>query len=118
MNHVWKKRGVRHVTLTDGITAHDSGHYFSSAPIMSHETFVLILGWIKSFSHLNGKQEVLGSRMKIYQTWSEKENIVTEAYGAQWCSARLRLRSILVFPFREQPPRCLRSTDAALRKKW
>ncbi len=39
-------------------------------------------------------------------------------FNAQWCSARLRVRSILVFPFREQPPICPRSTDAALRKKW
>ncbi len=36
----------------------------------------------------------------------------------QWCTARLRVRSILVFPFREQPRRCPWSTDIALRKKW
>ncbi len=118
MSHVWKKRGDRRVTLTDGISTQDSGQYFSSAPIMSHGTVVIILGWIKSFSHLNGKQEVIGSRMKTYLTWSEKEKIVTEAYGTQGCSARLRVGSILVFPFREQPPRCPRSTDVALRKKW
>ncbi len=106
------------MTLTDGIVTHDNDQYFSSAPVMSHGTVVLILGWIKSFSHLNGKQEAIGSRMKIYHTLSEKEKIVTEAHGAQWYSARLRVRLILVFRFREQPPRCPRSTDAALRKTW
>ncbi len=118
MSHVWKKLAARRVTLTDGIATHDSGQYFSSEPIMSHGTVVLILVWIKSFSHLNGKHEVIGCRMKTYLTRCDKEKIVTEAYGAQWCSARLRVRSILVFPFREQPPRCPRSTDAALYKKW
>ncbi len=39
-------------------------------------------------------------------------------FNAQWCSAMLRVWSILVFLFREQPPRCPRSTDAALRKNW
>ncbi len=70
------------MTLTDGIATHDNGQYFSSEPIMSHGTVVLILGWIKSFSHLNGKHEVIGSRMKTYLTWSEKEKTVTEAYKA------------------------------------
>ncbi len=97
MSHVWARR----VTLTDGIATHGSGQYFSSEPIISHGTVFLSLGWIKSFSHLNGKQEMIGSRMKTYLTWGEKDKIVTEAYGAQWCSARLRVRSILVFPFRE-----------------
>ncbi len=66
-----EKRGARYVTLTGEIATHDSGQYFSSAPIMSHGTVVRILGWVKSFSHLNGKQEAIGSRMKIYQTLSE-----------------------------------------------
>ncbi len=75
-----EKRGARHVTLTCGIATHDSGQYFSSAPIMSHGTVVRILGWVKSFSHLNGKQEVLGFGMNIYQTKSENVKIVTEAH--------------------------------------
>ncbi len=82
MSHVWKKCAARRVTLTDGIATHDSGQYFSSEPIMSHWIVFLILGWIKSFSNLNGRPEVIGSRMKTYLTWSEKEKIVTEAYGA------------------------------------
>ncbi len=82
MNHVWKKCAARRVTLTDGIATHDSGQNFWSEPFMSHGTVVLTLGWIKSFPHLNGKQEVIGSRMKTYLTWSEEEKIMTEAYGA------------------------------------
>ncbi len=35
--------------------------------------------------------------------------------NAQWCSAGPRDRSIPVSSFRERPPRCPRSTDAALR---
>ncbi len=77
-----EKTWARSVTLTDGIATHDSGQYFSSEPILSHGTVVLILGWMMSFSHLNGKQEVKGSRMKTYLTWSEKEKVVTEVYGA------------------------------------
>ncbi len=77
-----KKRGARRVTLTDWKATHDSGQYFSREPFMSHGTVVLIFGWMMSFSHLNGKQEVIGYRMKIYLTWSEKEKIATEAYGA------------------------------------
>ncbi len=49
MNHVWKKRGARRVTLTDGIATHDSGQNFWSEPIMSHGTVVLILGWLIIF---------------------------------------------------------------------
>ncbi len=79
---MWKKRGARRVALTDGIATYDSGQYFSSEQIISHGTVVLILGCMKSFSSLKGKQKIIGSRMKTYLTWSKKEKIVTEAYGA------------------------------------
>ncbi len=78
---MWKKRGARRVTLTDGIATHDSGQYFSSEQIISHGTAFLILGCIKSFSNLKGKQKMIGSRMKTYLTWSKKEK-KAEAYGA------------------------------------
>ncbi len=40
--------------------------------------------------------------------------VFTKFPHSQWCSTGLRDRPTLVSPFRKRPPKCTRSTDAAL----